>query len=93
MFVFLSPFCYTAYIKHNDMERPSRDSQEQRALSPSALEPKNLTPDFVRYLDVIVGNLIALGGFGKIEIEMAYGKPLTTWFTVRHKAGHEFEME
>src|SRR5215469_5014808 len=42
---------------------------EKQALAPEIVTPKNLKAAYMRYLDVIAGNLLAQGGYGEIRIE------------------------
>jgi hypothetical protein len=51
----------------------------------------HLKPEFIVYLDVLVGNLKATSnGFGRIEIEFENGKPTHVWTTSNAKAGFQF---
>ena len=51
---------------------------------------EHLSPEFLHYLNVLVGNVIATGGFGKIEIEIARGKIDRVWVGTSGKAGYQF---
>jgi len=51
---------------------------------------EHLSPEFLRYLNVLVGNVIATGGFGKVEIEIAHGKIDRVWVGTSGKAGYQF---
>lgn len=53
-------------------------------------KPKHFKPEFVAYLDVLVGNVLATGGSGKIEIDIVNRKIDKVWVGGSGKTGFQF---
>jgi hypothetical protein len=59
-------------------------------------EPENLSIEYYRYLDALVGDMIATnGGHGMLEIEITPAalrehKAEHTWVKTGHKAGYQY---